>query len=61
MKSSQAFKKESSELEQETNFEIIGSGKEPNRSPKTHIKVAKPRPNGTDSAARGPRDCFPLG
>lgn len=27
----------------------------------THIKIAKPRPNGTEVAIQGPRDCFPLG
>ena len=27
----------------------------------SHIKIAKPRPNGTDGSVQGPRDCFPLG
>lgn len=33
----------------------------PTKNASSHIKIVKPRPNGTEVAIQGPRDCIPLG
>lgn len=60
MKSSQALKKQTSQMDH-MDMNPIGGTMSDLKKSQSHIKIAKPRPAGTETSSQGPRDCFPLG
>lgn len=60
MKSSQAIKKQDSQLDH-MELDTSGGAMSDQKKTQEHIKIAKPRPTGTETSVQGPRDCFPLG